>query len=78
MFYVYAIRSLSKNYIYVGLTDDLERRLSQHNGGLNKTTRPYKPFQLILTEAFPSRPLAREREKYFKSGVGKERLKKIT
>ncbi|HSI68873.1 MAG TPA: GIY-YIG nuclease family protein [Gillisia sp.] len=36
MFIVYAISSLSRNYIYVGLTDNLDRRLNQHNTGKNK------------------------------------------
>jgi putative endonuclease len=77
MFYVYAIRSASRNYIYVGLTDDLERRLHQHNSGLNRTTRPYAPFTLIWSESFPTRQQARQREKYLKSGVGKEFLKSL-
>jgi hypothetical protein len=33
MFFVYAIKSLSRNYIYVGLTNDVEKRLKQHNNG---------------------------------------------
>jgi putative endonuclease len=76
-YYVYAIRSHSRNYIYVGLTDNLKRRLHQHNTGLNRTTKPYAPFNLIWSEAFPSRQEAREREKYLKSGVGKEFLKSL-
>lgn len=77
MFFVYAIKSLSRNYIYVGLTADLERRLHEHNSGKNKTTRPYRPFVLIHSESFPTRLLAREREKYLKSGVGKEFLRSL-
>ncbi|WP_366518035.1 GIY-YIG nuclease family protein, partial [uncultured Flavobacterium sp.] len=37
MFFVYAISSLERNYIYVGLTDNLERRFFEHNSGRNKT-----------------------------------------
>jgi putative endonuclease len=75
MFIVYAISSISRNYIYVGLTDNIERRLSEHNNGYNKTTKPYTPFRLIVTESFPTRIEARAREKYLKSGIGKEYLK---
>ena len=75
MYYVYSISSLTRNYIYVGLTDNVERRFLQHNTGLNKTTKPYLPFKLIYTEEFPDRVSARKREKYLKSGVGKEFLK---
>lgn len=75
MYEVYAIASLSRNYIYVGLTDNLERRLKEHNAGHNKTTKPYLPFQIIHRERCTDRVAARFREKYWKSGTGKEQLK---
>ena len=75
MYYVYAIKSLTKKYIYVGLTNDLERRISEHNGRKEKTTRSYAPFKTILIEKYDSRWEARKREKYLKSGAGKEYLK---
>ena len=77
MYFVYAIKSLQRNYIYTGLTNNLERRLSEHNNGYNKTTKPYTPFMLIYSERFETRVEARKREKYLKSGSGKEFLKKI-
>jgi putative endonuclease len=73
VFYLYAISSLNRNYIYVGLTNNIERRFIEHNSGKNKTTKPYLPFKIIFTEEFE----ARIREKYFKSGIGKEKLKQI-
>ncbi|MBN8687714.1 MAG: GIY-YIG nuclease family protein [Chitinophagales bacterium] len=75
MFYVYALNSLSRNYIYVGLTNDLERRFHQHQNGQNKTTKPYLPFILFYMEAFQTRVEARQREIFLKSGIGKEFLK---
>ena len=77
MFVVYAIKSLKREYIYVGLTNDLIRRLAEHNDGRNRTTKPYRPFKLIYTEEFNLRSEARIREKYFKGGSGKELLKNI-
>ena len=77
MYYVYAISSLARNYIYVGLTDNLERRINQHNSGRSKTTKPYAPFVLIYHEEHETRPEARIREKYLKSGIGKEFLKSL-
>ena len=77
MYFVYSISSLTRNYIYVGLTDNVERRFNQHNTGSNKTTKPYLPFKLIYTEEFPDRDAARKREKYLKSGIGKEFLKRL-
>ncbi len=77
MYYVYVIYSLHRTYIYVGLTSNVSRRISDHNSGYNKTTKPYSPFNILLTEAFPNRPEARIREKYLKSGIGKEYLKEL-
>ena len=77
MYFVYAIKSQNHNWIYVGITDDINRRLKQHNSGHNKSTKPYAPFDLIYTEECIDRPSARIREKYFKSSGGKTRLRKI-
>ena len=75
MYYVYAIKSTKRNYIYVGLTNNLNRRIEEHNSGYNKTTKPYSPFEVIYFEKLPSRLEARKKEKYLKSGIGKEFLK---
>ena len=77
MFFVYALKSQTRNYIYVGLTDNVERRLNQHNSGYERTTKPYVPFKVVLVETFDTRELARRREKYLKSGIGKEFLKTL-
>ena len=77
MFYVYAISSLNHNYIYVGLTQNVENRVKRHNDGRERTTKYYRPFVLIYTEVCNTRLEARVREKYWKSGVGKEKLKKL-
>jgi putative endonuclease len=76
-YFVYAIKSQDRNYIYVGMTQDLEGRLKRHNNGNERTTRPYRPFTLIHNEAFATRAEALKSEKYLKSGVGKEFLKSI-
>lgn len=44
MYIVYAISSVNRNYIYVGLTSNLGARLKRHNSGLERTTKPYAPF----------------------------------
>lgn len=75
MFYTYVLKSREKNYIYVGLTNNLERRIKEHNSGKQKTTRSYAPFDLIHSEELKTRLKARDREKYLKSGCGKEWIK---
>jgi putative endonuclease len=77
MYHVYAITSLHRKYTYIGLTNNPERRINQHNQGYNRTTKPYRPFKLILLESFPTREMARAREKILKTGVGREFLKNI-
>jgi len=80
MFWVYAISSLNRNYIYVGLTsglESLESRIARHNKGYEKTTKPYRPFVLLFSEQVNTRTDAREREKYWKSGIGKEKLRRL-
>jgi len=77
MYTVYALKSKIKKYIYVGMTQNFDQRIGRHNNGYEKTTKPYKPFKLIHREVYPSRIEARKREKYLKSGVGKEFLKSL-
>ncbi len=77
MYYVYAIKSVDKNYIYVGLTNNPNRRIAEHNRNKEKTTSFYSPFKTVLIENFDTRMKAREREKYLKSGTGKEYLKSL-
>ena len=78
MIIVYAIKSLSRNYIYIGMTNDINRRMAEHNNGENKSTKAYRPFVLIHSEEFPDRVAARVRERYLKSGIGKEYLKTLS
>ena len=77
MYFVYAIRSEVRNYIYVGMNSNLGKRINAHNNGYERTTRPYRPFKLIYTEKLENRSDAREREKYFKAGKGKEFLRTL-
>jgi putative endonuclease len=74
---VYALASLTKEYIYVGLSLDVERRIDEHQRGKEPTTRAYRPFEVLLIEVLADRMEARKREKFLKSGVGKEFLKEI-
>ncbi|KJD36423.1 endonuclease [Tamlana sedimentorum] len=77
MYYIYAIASVERNYIYVGMTKNLKNRLKRHNSGWEKTTKAYRTFKLIYIEPVGlDRNEARKREKYWKSSIGKEKLRK--
>jgi len=77
MFTVYALKSLSHNFIYVGMTEDLEERLRRHNNGYNKSTKRFALFKLIYSENCETGQKARIREKYLKSTSGKRLLRSI-
>ena len=77
MYFVYAIKSKKRNYIYVGLTNNIQRRFSDHNKGYNRTTKPYRPFKLIYLETFDTRIEARQKEKYLKTTTGKRFLRSL-
>jgi putative endonuclease len=72
---VYAIVSLNKKYIYVGMTNNLCCRIKEHNNGRSRATSSHKPFRLIYQKQFTNRIQAREHEKQMKSGYKKEALK---
>ena len=65
-YYVYILYSPSKDRLYIGQTKDLDDRLNRHNRGSSKATKTGRPWTLIYFEAFPSRPLAMQRETYLK------------
>jgi putative endonuclease len=66
MHYVYLIKSLKKNFLYVGSTSDLKKRFEQHNSGKTISTRFYAPFKLVYYEAYRSKKDALVREKRLK------------
>jgi len=75
-FHVYVLRSQVDGGFYVGLTADVHRRLGQHNAGQQRSTKARRPFELWFSERFETRAEAREREKFWKSGRGRELLKR--
>ncbi|EKE20080.1 MAG: hypothetical protein ACD_8C00056G0005 [uncultured bacterium] len=74
-YYVYMLRSLKDNNLYVGISHNPSIRVTQHNAGKTSSTKSRRPFVLIYKELYPSRIEAREREKYLKSYAGsKEKM----
>ena len=75
MYYVYVLISAKDAKFYTGFTDDLKKRMKEHNEGLVTSTKFRKPFQLIYYEAYTHKNDAVRREKYLKSGMGKRDLR---
>lgn len=70
MWYVYFLL-LKNGDVYVGSTNDLKRRYKSHNLGQVSATRPFLPAKLKCYLAVETELLARQLERYFKSGSGK-------
>jgi len=62
MYIVYVIKSEKDSRLYVGFTENIERRLKEHNSGKTKSTKGYVPWNLVHTEEVTERSLARKRE----------------
>lgn len=67
MFWAYVLKSLSKGTHYYGSTENLERRVKDHNTGKVKYTKGRRPWVLHYYEEFETRPEALSREKFFKT-----------
>lgn len=76
MFYNYILQGIKNGNLYIGYTTDLKRRLKEHNQGLNKSTKPYRPWKLIYYEACLNELDAKRREKYLKKTQGQRLLKR--
>lgn len=75
MYSIYALFYKDLNRIYVGMTEDLEKRINDHKRGKTRSTKNRGNFSVMVMEECQTRDEARKREKYWKSGCGKEVLK---
>ncbi len=75
MWYTYLLQSKKDNKYYTGISNNLRKRLWQHNNGLSTYTKGRGPFILIYYEACLNEDDARSREKYLKTGMGKRFIK---
>jgi len=76
MWYVYVLKSKEKKFRYIGSSNDLNRRLEQHNAGKVKATKPYKPYEIVAFFGLKDKTKAISFERYLKSGSGAAFLKK--
>jgi len=77
MYYVYVLKSINHDKIYIGFTSSLEQRLEAHNHAQNKGwTRLYMPWNIVYTESFELKSDAMLREKQLKTGKGRAFIRK--
>ena len=80
MYFVYAIYNSEVDKLYVGQSENVGRRLREHNDKIFRgswTSRFSGKWVLVYKEEFSNRPLAMRREKALKSYRGREFLKKL-
>ena len=76
MVYVYILNSTIKKFTYIGSTNNIKRRLTEHNDGLVQSTKSFIPLKLSAYVAVETERKARELEKYFKTGSSNTVLNK--
>lgn len=75
MWYLYILESLPrKDKIYIGSTDNLERRLREHNRGHTASTRRFMPWRILYSEEYAAKDAARARERQLKSWKNRDRI----
>jgi len=74
-YYVYVLKSRKKNFQYIGYSEDLKSRFKIHNQGSVKSTRHYRPLDLIHYEAYRDMKDAKRREKYLKTSGGRTTIR---
>ena len=76
MFYVYVLNSKKYKELYIGSTNDLKKRIVEHNTGKVKSTKNKRPYDIIYYEAYKTESDARRREKMLKlRGQARNQLK---
>ncbi len=71
MHYVYIIWSSKSSDFYFGYTEDLNKRIEEHNDGVSEATAPYAPWKLVWYAGFEHKRVAKDFERYLKTGSGK-------
>jgi len=74
MFCLYVLVSKKTGRRYVGSTQDVQERLRRHNAAHSKATRHGIPWVLVHAEFFPTRAKAQRRERFYKTGRGRDDL----
>ena len=77
MYFVYILKSLKVLRYYIGSSENVARRLSDHNSGKVKSTKAYKPWEVVYLEKFNIESDALKREKQIKSYKSGNAFKKL-
>ncbi len=73
---VYILRSIKDKTLYIGYTENIHQRLKEHNEGRETSTKRKRPVEIIYSEIYKNRKDATQREKYLKTGWGRNYVKR--
>ena len=76
-YYLYILKSLRDNNLYVGCTSDLKKRLYRHKNGQIQSTKAKRPFVLVYVEKMYSKSEAFQKERFLKSLYGYKLKRKL-
>ncbi|HPT39999.1 MAG TPA: GIY-YIG nuclease family protein [Candidatus Paceibacterota bacterium] len=76
MFYVYILKSLKDNDLYIGRTNNIDRRIKEHNNGKVSSTKSRRPFVFLKIIEVESEKESVEMEKEYKKGFRREQIKR--
>jgi putative endonuclease len=74
MYWVYVLESEKTGGLYIGSSAEPDERLKSHNAGRVRSTKGNRPWKRVLIEEHPDRLTAEKRERYLKSGYGRQWL----
>ena len=77
MHHVYILKSAIAKRHYIGVTSNIAQRLENHNRGSTRSTKPFRPWVLVYSEAFGSRGEALRREREIKSYKGGDAFRRL-
>ena len=77
MYYTYILISKSGKRTYTGSTSNLQRRIIEHNRVRVKSSKHFRPYDLLQVEEFNTQKEAKEKELFYKSTIGRRKLRQI-
>jgi len=77
MYYVYVLKSKKDGKYYTGYTENLERRIQEHNRGKSRSVKGRGPFEVVWVERYDSKSEAMRRERVIKKYKGGRVFKKL-
>ena len=77
LYYTYILRSKIIDKYYIGHTSDIAKRIQRHNKGYTRSTKAFRPWELVYSEEYETKSEAVKREYYLKRMKSKNYIKEL-